>query len=250
MFLPLLLFTLGGTTVTLLGEAFKTHLVWYIRFADFVDLLILAPVYLISLLFLQDQFLKAKAARGLRRTFLGLAFLFLYGHAMHVTANAINTFSTEIRDYAAILPRDTYDLIYFLDETLSHLIVFLSRYGLIACLVVLETRSQAPAWRGQSAWLVGGAGPLFGLWEAVVFIEGQKVWLVPPLVAALVLLWIWQWRASQAPLWTFLRSGPATTFTAGLLPAMLAGLGIYALAVGGFAEPSELGLWRFLARSG
>jgi hypothetical protein len=241
MLLPLLLFTLGGTAVTLVGEAYKTHLIGYMRFADFVDLVILAPLYLYSLLALHDQFLQARESRRLRWMFLGLAFVFLYGHAMHVTANAIDTFSTEIRDYGSILPQDTYALIYFLDETLSHLIVFPTRYGLIGCLVVLEARSPRPIGATRAPQLAAGSGIVFGLWEAVVFTEGQKVWLIPIVVAGLALFWIWGWKTSKATLSTYLRRGPATFFTAGLLPAMLAGLVIYALAVGGFTEPSELG---------
>ena len=45
----------------------------------------------------------------------------------------------------------------------------------------------------------------------------------------------------RKPLATFLRTGPTTAFVAGLLPSMLLGLGLYALVVGGFTEPSKLG---------
>ena len=36
MLWTLTVFTLGSMVVALVGEAFKTHLIWYIRFADFV----------------------------------------------------------------------------------------------------------------------------------------------------------------------------------------------------------------------
>ena len=238
----LMLFTLGGTVVTLVGEAFKTYLIWYLRFADLVDLLIMAPVYLVSLVLLHEQFLKGDASGRLRLAFLLLTGVFLYGHAMHVTANAIDTFSTEIRDYGSVLPSDTYALIYFLDETLSHLIIFFSRYSLFACLLLLEIRYLSSATSSGTQKLAIGAGVLFGLWEAMVFTEGQKVLLVPLLVAALGGLWVWLWRQSGSAFGSFLKTGPVTSFVAGLLPSILVGLGLYALIVGGFTEPSELSL--------
>lgn len=240
----LVLFTLAGTLVTLVGEAFKTHLIWYFRFADLIDLVITAPLYLISLALLHEQFLKGNASRRLRLTFLVLTGVFLYGHAMHVTANAIDTFSTKIRDYNSLLPSDTYALIYFLDETLSHLILFLSRYSLFACLLLLETRYLSSATSSRPQKLAVGVGVLFGLWEAMVFTEGQKVLLVPLLVAALGGLWVWLWRQSGSAFTSFLKTGPVTSFVAGLLPSILVGLGVYALIVGGFTEPSELSLLR------
>ena len=106
-----------------------------------MDLLGAAPLYIVSLIFLYNYFEVEKAPRWLRRVYLVLVILFFYGHAMHVTANAVNTFSTEIRDYKALLPQDMYALLYFLDETLSHLIVFISRYGLLVCLLGLEVGS-------------------------------------------------------------------------------------------------------------
>jgi hypothetical protein len=237
---PLLLFTLGDIALTLLGEAFKTHLIWYMRFADLVDLLLVAPVYLVSLVWFHEQFLNRSAAAWLRRTFLVLAILLLYGHAMHVTANAINTFSIEIRGYEAILPADTSALIYFLDETLSHWIVFLTRFGLFACLLKLESRAPFETARASFPWGLA-IGGLYGVWQAIVFTEGQKVLLAPAIVVVVGAVWLWQWRQSKLLLASFLRRGPATAFVAGLLPAMLAGLTLYALVVGSFTEPSKLG---------
>jgi hypothetical protein len=82
----------------------------------------------------------------------------------------------------------------------------------------------------------------WGLWEAIVFTEGQKVWLAPVLVVELGGLWVWLWRRSRSSFSTFARSGPVTAFIAALLPSMVVGLGVYALVVGGFTEPPELSL--------
>lgn len=252
MLLILGLFTLGSTVFTLIGEALKTRLIWYIRVADFIDLVVVAPLYLVSIVLFHEHFILVNVSRRLRVTFFVISILFLYGHAMHLTANVIDTFSTEIRDYFEILPRDTYDLIYFFDETLSHIIVFITRYSLFAILLIFEAHYQASRDGSSIRWAAAVVGILFGFWEAIVFIEGQKVFLVPFVVVGLGIVLIWLWRKSSVPVSAFLRIGPITIFCLTLLPSILLGLVVYASIVGGFTEPSELawlGLLGYLPKS-
>ncbi len=239
VFWALTAFSLGSMAITLVGEAYKTRLIWYIRFADFVDLVLIAPLYLIALIALHNHFLSDRVPRRLRWAFLALAMTYLYGHAMHLTANAIDTFSTEIRDYRPLIPEDTYALIYFLDENLSHLIVFLVRYALFGCLLALEAL-YLPAGDRRRIRPAIAVGTIFGLWEAIVFVEGQKVWLALLLVLALGIAWLWLWRRSQSSLREYMQSGPLAAFVSALLPAILVGLVVYGMVTGGFAEPSEI----------
>jgi hypothetical protein len=238
----LILFTLANTFATLIGEAFKTHLIWYFRFADLVEILVNSAFYLISLVLFFELFWQVQASPGLRRLFATLIILFFIGHVMHFTANTTNVFGTEIRDYKSIIPQDLYALIYFMDETLSHIILYLSRYGLLACLLVLETGYLVKHTVERRLW-VGGliVGLLFGLWEAIVFIEGQKVWLVPVAIILLGATWIWTWRKSGSSIGTFIKTGPITAFVTVELPCLLIGLVVYLLIFGRFVEPSQLG---------
>jgi hypothetical protein len=105
----------------------------------------------------------------------------------------------------------------------------------------MELSTQHGAEHARSPWPGLALGAVYGVWQAIVFTEGQKVLLVPVLAVALGSLWVWRWRQHKIPLARFLRTGPATAFVAGLLPSMLVGLGLYALVVGGFTEPSKLG---------
>lgn len=239
---PLLLFTLGDIALSLIGEALKTRLVWYMRTTDLIDLAALAPLYLVSLIMFHEAFLARGGAAWLRRAFLALAMIFMYGHAMHVTANAVNTFSTEIRSYGGVIPADAYALLYFFDETLSHWIVFLARFGLFACLFELAAARPTEAERAHALWPGLALGALYGIWQAIVFTEGQKAPLAPILALALGGLWAWRYHASKSSLAGFLRGEPIRAFVAGLVPSMLLGLGLYALVAGGFVEPSKLGV--------
>ena len=241
IFGPLALFTLSDIVLSLSGEAVKTHLVWYIRYTDMIDLALITPLYLVSFIWLEGQFVAAGASNWLRRAFLILAMLFLYGHAMHVTANAINTFSSEIHNYLAQIPADTYALLYFLDETLSHYIVFIARFGLFACLLLLDVSSRTSEDSTRLYPWALGLGCLYGIWQAIVFTEGQKVFLLPILAIGLGVVWYILYRRQARKFSEFVRSGVMTAFVAGLFPFVFIGLLLYAQIVGGFIEPSKLG---------
>jgi hypothetical protein len=239
IFWTLLLFTLAVTVVTLVGEAFKTRLIGYMRFADFIDLVLNTAIYLASLVLFVELFLQASASRLLRIVFLVLALLFMYGQAMHLGTNAVNTFATEIRKYQN-LPQDMYALLYFLDETLSHLIIDISQFCLFGCLMILEARYLASKDTARSQGGALTAGVLFGIWEAIVYIEGQKLILVPFVLLGLGGLWIWLWQRSGVRLADYLKNGPVTAFFATMLPSVLCGLAIYLVSFGSFTEPSKL----------
>lgn len=222
-------------------EIFKTHLIWYLRIVDFVDLLIVAPFYLVMLILLYERLLAGRAPGYLRVLFSASSFVFMYGHAMHVTANAINTFSTEIRDYETILPEDTYALIYFLDEDLSHVLVFAALYCLLAALLMFERFSLPATDLETPLWPPLGLGLIYGASQGFVFVEAGKALLAPILGATLGILWYWSWRRQHSKVHIY-RHGPISLFIAALIPAQLIAIGLYGLLIGSFIQPSRLGL--------
>ena len=238
---PLMLFALSDIVLSLIGEAVKTQLAWYFRYTDLIDLVLIAPLYLISFVWLEEQFVDARKSPRIRRVFLILAMVFLYGHAMHITANAVNTFSTEIKHYLPQIPADTYALLYFLDETLSHYIVFIAKFGIFACILLLDTATKTGEGANPLYKWAFSLGCLYGVWEAIVFTEGQKVILLPILASGLGLVWLILWRRQGGKAIDYLRSGVMTAFVGGLIPFAFIGLFLYALITGGFIEPSKLG---------
>jgi hypothetical protein len=241
VFWMLFMFTLANTFATIIGEAFKTHMIWYLRFADVMEIVVNSAFYLVGLVLLFELFWQAQVPAGLRRVFASLIVLFFIGHVMHFTANTINVFGTEINNYKEIIPTDLYALIFFLDENLSHIILYTSRYALLACLVVLETVYLVKFSPLQRMWVAGlVVGALYGVWEAIVFVEGEKVWLVPVAFVILAATWVWAWRKSGKPIADFLKTGPITSFVALELPFLLIGLLVYRLVTGGFVDPSKI----------
>ena len=121
-------------------EFSRGGLIGYMRVADAGDLLLLSPLYAVILIYLLFYMARYQAPAILQIVFISFSFLFIFGQAMHLTANAINTFATEVRDYKEILPEDLYTLIFDLDERLSHWILLAAAIGLIISILSMHFR--------------------------------------------------------------------------------------------------------------
>lgn len=220
--------------VTITTEQSKANLVWYIRIVDFVDLIFLAPFYLIILIAIH-QIVFEKKNTALSLFSLGLISIFMYGHAMHLTGNAINTYSTEIRDYKPIIPPDTYELIYFFDEILGHLLIFGAIFFLLG-IWSLECTLQ-----DDNIIQTFGSGLVFGLSYSVALIESGQPWL--SFIAILLLVGSNYWKSlkEKRSLYNLWATNPITRFSITAMVSLVIGQIIYLIVFGSFIQPSHLG---------
>lgn len=179
------LLLLVPTIVTLITESYKELLIWHIRIVDFVDLIFLAPFYLFALFKINNVILSDYRRSFLRMLSIYLICMFLYGHSMHLTANAINTYSTEINNYLDRIPSDTYELIFFFDEDLGHWLLFISIYSLIGLWILFSNKKG----HFLSAF---SCGLSFGIVYAIIMIESSQPWF--GFVASLWLLGCSFWK--------------------------------------------------------
>lgn len=226
--------------VLLIGrEFFVGETIGNIRTVDAADIFILTPVYIGLLLYLLQFMSVAGASTKLLLAFLVFAFLFIFSQGMHSTANSINTFSTEVRDYESILPKDLYSLVFFLDEQLSHLLVFTAVTGLMACWFIFDRSAIAQPLIPYLPLLIVTIGIIYGITQAYAVIEARLMWIEIPMVLTLMGLWVWYWRKSQMNYWRFLNSRPFTTFVAVMSLTTVIATVLYSLYFGGFPQPSE-----------
>ena len=239
----LILFIILLPAALWLGREFLTGgLIMGMRAVDAADMAILTPIYTIILLFLWNYMQKHGAPRWLVVIFLVFGFMFIYGQGIHVTGNAINTYATEVNDYKDQMPKDLYDLIFFLDERLSHLILFVAVTGLIGCWYVWDQLALAPPLMPRPLLILIPMGVLYGVTKAYAVIEARMVWIIFPIVLVLMGMWLWYWRRSRQSLIAYGRHRPFTTFVAVLVFVAIAGMVIWWLYWGGFPQPSEVGL--------
>ena len=214
-------------------ELNKRLLIWRIRIVDFVDLVFLAPFFLIILLSLHATVFANRSRRSSYWLSLALIGIFLYGHSMHLTGNAINTYSTEIHNYIDRLPADTYELIYFFDEVLGHLLLYGALFGLLGLWTVENDLIH------ERNWSTFSSGILFGLSYAIALVESSQPWFGPLAAAWLVSCSLWktyQIHKSWAFSW---QSNPMVRFVLAAAVALLVGQLLYLALAGGFIQPSE-----------
>jgi hypothetical protein len=236
--LAILLWILTVVPIILVAitEANKRFLIGYMRIVDFVDLVITAPFFLIILLAIHATIYSGEQPKRLYWITLFLAGIFLYGHSMHMTANAINTFSTEIRNYREIIPNDTYSLIYFLDEDLGHWLLFLGLFGVLG---LWAYKSDILSEKLSSGFVCGA---LFGIVYAVAIVESSQAWLGPILSIWLLVCNIFTLKRLKQPLRNVWRRNPMMQFTSVAALFILVGMTAYFFVMGSFIQPSQLGL--------
>ena len=158
----------------------------------------------------------------------------------HATANSINTFATEVRDYRHDTPEDACQLICFLDERLSHWLLFAFMTGLITRWLIFDRTAIAPPIVPRHSLFLIALGIIYGIVKAYRLIEARVVPLIVPMFFILMGLWFWYWRRSALPFTEYLGHRPFTTFVAIMSISAVVTMVVWWFIFGGFPQPSEI----------
>ena len=214
--------------------------IWYFRAADLADMAILGPILMGVLLYLWFYMFRYGAPTRLLVVFAVLMIGFMWSHAMHATANSINTFATEVRDYRDVIPDDLYQLIFFLDERLSHWLLFGFTTGLLGCWLIFDQSELAPPIFPRNLILLFILGVIYGIVKAYGLIEARVIFMIIPSSIVLLGLWFWYWRRGGLSLSDYLRHRPFTTFVAIFSIFTVLTMIVWGIVFNGFPQPSEI----------
>lgn len=196
---------------------------------DVLDLL--TPLVLIPVYWMLFRNTSREVSKGEEFIFMVLAALWVLGQGMHLAANSINNLAGG--GTTDISGTSLYQLIYFLDEELSHYLWHIGIIGLAVLLVFREWRSPAA---DQTVWWATSLGGfLYGFTCFCIFLEGQTTAMGFPFsIAAVLFMLIWgRNKFSRQPYLAFF-------FISFLVTVVLfSGWGLY---YGGFPEFSDVGL--------
>jgi hypothetical protein len=224
----------------LLGHTFGVDVIcstWFhgISTNHWIEILVYCPVLWLSMHMVNNDVfgdvpIESQALRAHRRRQLvgeiAIAMV-LYGTGVHV-ANVIEIFS---RERAGLEDGQVYDLVYFLDEGVSHYLQFVPLFFVIGWWIIHDRLGRTGH---ASVALVFGVG--HGVERAIGIIEGGKWFLGPPtLVWITVAAWIRYRRVGRDAFGEFFFRY-AVAFCLTLPIAQLA----YYLRFGSFAQPSGL----------
>lgn len=200
---------------------------------DILDLL--TPLVLIPIYWVLFQNSARGESRSEEISFMVLASFWVLGQGIHLAANSINNLAGALFEQESIniSGSDLYQLIYFLDEILSHYIWHLGVIGLAVLLVYREW--VRPAGVKTIWWVTILGGLIYGFTCFCIFLEGQTTNLGLPFSFLFTLLVVTLGRKKMAhqPILAFF-------FVSFLFTALLfTGWGLY---YGGFPEPSSVGI--------
>lgn len=214
---------------------FRTTLIDRIPVYLWVELLLYGPIMWLALTRLNTAvFAELPLGGHARRTrqrqrFVGYAACagFLYGVGIHA-ADIVEVYS---REHAGIAEGDVYELVYYLDEGLSHYVQFVSLFFLLGWFVLWDRPGRSTIHR-----LVLVLGAAHGVERSLGVVEGEK-WFLGPAMAAWLLVAAWvRWRrvGGGAADELFVRYAVVLAVT---LPV---GQALYFARYGAFTPPSSL----------
>eukprot|EP01119_Soliformovum_irregulare_P000530 TRINITY_DN10370_c0_g2_i1.p1 TRINITY_DN10370_c0_g2~~TRINITY_DN10370_c0_g2_i1.p1 ORF type:complete len:292 (-),score=75.94 TRINITY_DN10370_c0_g2_i1:140-1015(-) len=150
------------------------------RIFNVLDFLIMAPFWMFTLLRLHGPITK-NSKIWQRWISLLLITSFLYGHAVHLTADTIHTYMTHSNDYTALVPDDFHKLIDFLDEDVGHWMQFIPLFLLLGSWISFNDVNlcdrQLFAFPFASNWFTFSMGIIMGMSVSFSTIEGGCVFL-------------------------------------------------------------------------
>jgi hypothetical protein len=197
---------------------------------------ILTPLVLIPVYWLLFKYAVSKESYPLEEiAFMVLAAIWVQGQGLHLSANSINNLAEGLakKQVIDITATSIYQLTYFYDEHLSHVIWHIGILGLAALLIYREWRQ--PAGIPTIWWATALAGLIYGFTYFCIFIEGQTVVLGLPfsiIITLLTLVW-GRKRLAQQPILAFL------FITCLVALVLFAGWGLYWR---GFPQFTDVGL--------
>ncbi|PKN94699.1 MAG: hypothetical protein CVU44_02500 [Chloroflexi bacterium HGW-Chloroflexi-6] len=228
------------TAIAAITEIFKSVLIWHFRIVDFFDLVVTAPLYFVCFVTIYFLWVQNTISSPIKWLYIFCVALFLYGHSMHVTANAIDTYSMEIQGYQDRIPQDVYELVYFLDETLSHILTFFGLYGFLLCFLWID--GTTPDNGDTSNFGALPLGIIYGIGQGIALVEAGKVWVAGLFFISSVIVFLLVSIRTHLGFGQLLRKSVVVVLFSGIVPGQLLSLLVYWLIFGDFIQPSKLGL--------
>jgi len=226
------------------GETPKT--IWYIRIIDLVDITVMTIVYISFFMYLQIIVVE-KTNQYLLKLYQVFFLLFIGAHFMHFATNAVNTYAYEVMNYTAgkEIPQDVASLLYFLDEELSHYIMFSSLFAMWLIVIIARFITKAPSFPEKRPLaeriVIFLSVIIFGAVFTISAIEARKAYFVIGLEVIVIILMLFiSYIVTTEKIFIKIRKDPIIQVMLFSIIFSLLFFLAYYLYFGGFIEPSEI----------
>ncbi len=192
---------------------------------DLLDILFIFPLYLIGTYTIFRIF--SPRSSYLQYFYIFSIGLFAEGHGLHWAANAIHN--------SMVSGEKGFQIAYFLDEVLGHLLLFSGAFLTLISLCVMQHRKKINIGKKDKIWLIISSIP-FGFFLSIGFIEGQVIYIFLPATVLLLLFLLYysyksKIRFEEEPFNMFI------LYTSSVIIVLSV---IYYIIFGSFIEPSKI----------
>jgi len=247
MFFLSIIFVLPPLLAEVLFGGAKPSTIWYIRVIDVIDITVMTLVYIAIFMYFQYISIEKMGNKKLSIAYQLLFALFIGGHFMHFATNAIDTYMYEVAGYEAgvDIPRDVADLIYFLDEDLSHYLMFTALFTIwvivtVARIFVMTKSSSSNTIGIIDRILIFLTSLIFGVAFAIATIEAKKAYLgIGLILISTAIIITFTCVIKQNILNIMKNDSVVAILLLSLIMALFIYIAYYA-AFGSFIEPSEI----------
>jgi len=220
---------------------------------DFVDMVVMTPIFFIGFWMIHSMmiFQQEQAGFSFRKMLhvlscVGLT-VFIYGTCMHTVGNAVHTVFTERRPFP--IPKEHLSLMYFFDETLSHILMLGAWYGMIMVWVLAQNTDSHSFVIDGGVWRLFAVvnGVFTGVMHTMAFIEGDcprlGIYVLCPLTILCVIVHHSVSSRRQWKLFSLasVHDSPISTYGFYMSLTVIAGECLYAAVFGDWIQPSEHG---------
>ncbi len=205
---------------------------WIISIPDMIDLVLYPPIIGLVLYFLFEKLGGNEAPYGLRYIYILFLIIHFVGHGFHWSANAIHE---TLKHVEGSISADALAYVYFLDEILSHKIMYYSFYAMLLTLLVIDIKYSDISGRVDGLTMLSAI--LFGFSVMVSAIEGQSPFEAISMGIVVMLLIVLTTKDRGTG---FLKRKPLMFFMLLANIVLLTIAGAYWVVFGGFLEPSKV----------
>ena len=212
------------------------RMIWVFRIIDVFDIVLQTLSLLVIVLYIYSRHIHGQN-QGISMVYLFLATMLMGGHMMHFAANAIDMHFREVLnvDPETTLPTSAYTLIHFIDEYLSHIIMF-TALMLIFCLgAIIELQKSPKMLDMQDKVLIIISGFILGSGFGISAVEASIPIYILILVAICLIAILWYAKANNRSFFDH----PFCLYVT-IIYIMLLLSAIAYIAVFGFQSPREL----------
>ena len=219
--------------IIITSELAFTGITFGIRTIDFIDICITGTFYIFIFGYTTHFLILNLKKPKLITTFIVLCLIYIAGHVLHFAGNTLNTLISEI--YEIKIQNNLYNIIYFIDEDLSHLLLFFSGYSVISLFTYISLiQPKTKIDKTYIKHFFSGIG--YASFQTLALISANKVILTPIFIVILVIpiLYI---SNKKIHINNLLKITPITSFAGGLAIALIPLLCIYYVTFGSFVDP-------------